>query len=84
MKEIDNVIKKFVHLIQYPRKKTIFRKIKFILDIENWQQKVKFAAFLPISIKRSDIKKPFDDVHLDAQPIESHLPHYEILQLSSP
>ena len=29
------------------------------------------------------IKKSFEDVHSDATSIEFHLPHYEILQLSS-
>ena len=30
-----------------------------------------------------DIKKSFEDVHLDVKSIEFHLPHYEIPQQSS-
>ena len=44
MKLIMSLIKG-VHLIQYSNMKTNITKIKLILDLENWHQKQKIAAF---------------------------------------
>ena len=42
---------KVVCLIQYSEKKTNFRKIKLVLDIENWHRKLKNAIFDSLQFK---------------------------------
>ena len=76
---------KVVHLIQYSNKKTNFRKIKLILDLENWSWKLKNAVFWQPSIKRfyKVSKNPLRMFIWMQKSIELHLPHYEIPQLSS-
>ena len=69
--EIDNTIKKAVLLIHYMHsdKKTNFRMIKIILDLENWHLKLKIAVFsTALNLKvLQQIKKSFKDSHLDAK-----------------
>ena len=76
---------KVVHLIQYSNKKINFRKIKLILDLENWHPKLKNAIFWQPSIKRfyKKSKTPLRMFIWMQKSIEFHLPHYESLQLSS-
>ena len=43
VKESDTVITKIILLIQFPKKKIIFKKIEFILHFEYWQQNLKIV-----------------------------------------
>ena len=60
---------KVVLLTQFSNKKQNFRKIKLILDLENWQQKRKNSRFLKALNQTvlQDIKKSFEDVHLNVK-----------------
>ena len=60
---------KIVLLTQYSNKKKNFSKIELILDPENWQKKQKNSQYLKALNQTvlQDIKKSFEDVHLDAK-----------------
>ena len=72
-------------VIQHSSKKINFRKIKLILDLENWHQKLKIAAFWRLSIKQSYTvsKNPLKMFTWMQKSIKFQRPHYEIPQLSS-
>ena len=51
-----------------------------ILDQKNWHRKLKNSFWTALSKKLlQDIKKYFEDIHLDAKFIEFQLPHYDIV-----
>ena len=74
------------HLIQYSNKKTNLSKIKLILNLEtkHYILKTKNDNFLQTSCHKvlQDIKKSFEDVHLDAKIYEiSHILLVQLLEL---
>ena len=64
MKKIDININECSPIIQHSKKKINFRKIKLIIDPENWLRKLRKSNFWPPSFK---IKISFQDVDLDAK-----------------
>ena len=86
MNDIDSVTKKIALLTQISNKKTNFRKVKLVLDLENWHWELKIASFWKLSsIKQSYkiSKNPLEMFIWMQKSTEFHLPHYEIPKSSS-
>ena len=84
MIEINNIINECCFAIQYCKKKSNFRKIRLILDLKNFHQKLKKTFFRAFNQRvLQGIKKHLRMVIWMQKFIKFHLPHYEIPQLSS-